>query len=123
MTGFLNVERRGRIAILTMAKPDSMNAIGTHQDCEDIVSALPGGRYGVWSGTSMAAPIASGIAALVKARNPGWVPHAIVEQLSETGVEWDCTHPTRGEIKTSRVDALFALTDNTNATNPFACTQ
>ena len=40
MTGFLNVERRGRIAILTMAKPESMNAIGTHQDCEDIVSAL-----------------------------------------------------------------------------------
>ena len=40
MAGFLNVERRGRIAILTMAKPESMNAIGTHQDCEDIVSTL-----------------------------------------------------------------------------------
>lgn len=40
MTGFLSIERRGRIAILTMAKPESMNAIGTHQDCDDIVDAL-----------------------------------------------------------------------------------
>ena len=40
MTGFLTLERRGRIAILTMAKPESMNAIGTHQDCDDIVAAL-----------------------------------------------------------------------------------
>lgn len=40
MGEFLTVERRGRIAILTMAKPESMNAIGTHDDCEDIVSTL-----------------------------------------------------------------------------------
>lgn len=40
MTGFLTIERHGRIAILTMAKPDSMNAIGTHQDCDDIVNAV-----------------------------------------------------------------------------------
>lgn len=40
MTAFLTVERQGPIAILTMAKPESMNAIGTHQDCEDIVSTL-----------------------------------------------------------------------------------
>ena len=40
MTPFLSVERRGRIAIATMARPESMNAIGTHQDCEDIVATL-----------------------------------------------------------------------------------
>lgn len=40
MTAFLSVERRGRIAILTMAKPESMNAIGTHQDCDDIVNVI-----------------------------------------------------------------------------------
>ena len=31
---------------------------------EDIISTIPGGRYGMWSGTSMSAPIVSGIAAL-----------------------------------------------------------
>ena len=30
MGEFLSVERRGKIAILTMIKPESMNAIGTH---------------------------------------------------------------------------------------------
>jgi enoyl-CoA hydratase/carnithine racemase len=40
MGEFLRVERRGRIAILTMNKPESLNAIGTHADCADIVDTL-----------------------------------------------------------------------------------
>lgn len=37
---FLDVRRQGRIAILTMKKPESMNAIGSHEDCQDIISTL-----------------------------------------------------------------------------------
>lgn len=40
MGEFLSVERRGKIAILTMSKPESMNAIGTHADCDDIIDTL-----------------------------------------------------------------------------------
>src|SRR3546814_8768498 len=40
MGEFLSVERRGKIAILTMIKPESMNAIGTHDDCQDIIDTL-----------------------------------------------------------------------------------
>ena len=40
MTAFIEVSRRGKIAILTMNKPESLNAIGTHQDCEDIIASL-----------------------------------------------------------------------------------
>lgn len=40
MGEFLSVERRGKIAILTMNKPDSMNAIGTHADCDDIIDTM-----------------------------------------------------------------------------------
>lgn len=40
MGEFLTVERRGKTALLTMAKPESMNAIGTHADCDDIVGTL-----------------------------------------------------------------------------------
>src|SRR3546814_6847074 len=36
----LSVERRGKISILTMIKPESMNAIGTHDDCQDIIDTL-----------------------------------------------------------------------------------
>src|SRR3546814_18035332 len=46
MGEFLSVERRGKIAILTMIKPESMNAIGTHEDCQDIIERSEGRRVG-----------------------------------------------------------------------------
>jgi subtilisin family serine protease len=89
---------------------------------ENIVSALPGGRYGVWSGTSMAAPVAAGIAALVKAKNPSLAPTAIVDQVEDSGFEWDCFHAARGiQIKASRVDALCALGGAVCAPPPNPC--
>lgn len=40
MSSFVQVERRGRIAILTLNRPDSLNAIGTHEDCRELVNAI-----------------------------------------------------------------------------------
>ncbi|MGI9376354.1 crotonase/enoyl-CoA hydratase family protein [Altererythrobacter sp. FM1] len=40
MGDFVKMEKRGRIAILTFNHPDTMNAIATHEDCADLVSAL-----------------------------------------------------------------------------------
>jgi enoyl-CoA hydratase/carnithine racemase len=40
MTPFLEVERRERIAILRMDRADSLNAIGTREDCDNIVATL-----------------------------------------------------------------------------------
>lgn len=40
MSSFVQVERRGRIAILTLSRPDSLNAIGTHEDCRELVDAV-----------------------------------------------------------------------------------
>ena len=40
MKDFVSVEKRGRIAIITMQRPESMNAIATHQDCDDLIAAL-----------------------------------------------------------------------------------
>jgi len=48
---------------------------------DGITSTVPGGGYGTWSGTSMAAPFVAGIAALVRALNPGMVPDAVVRRL------------------------------------------
>jgi subtilisin family serine protease len=50
---------------------------------QGITSTVPGGGYGVWSGTSMAAPLASGVAALVKARNPDWKPVDVTSRLAD----------------------------------------
>lgn len=40
MPGFVKCERRGRIAVLTLNRPDKLNAIGEHSDCDDFVAAL-----------------------------------------------------------------------------------
>ncbi|MEO7539367.1 MAG: S8 family serine peptidase, partial [Pyrinomonadaceae bacterium] len=92
---------------------------------EDIVSALPNGRYGVWSGTSMAAPIAAGIAALVKATHPTLTPHLVGEHIEDTGIGWDCFLPQRQiQLDTMRVDAYCALTNNIACgINALACNQ
>jgi hypothetical protein len=92
---------------------------------EDIVSAIPGGRFGLWSGTSMSAPVVAGIAALVKATNPQLDPHLIGERIEDTGIQWDCFHPARRiTIAASRVDAYCALTGNVACgVNANACSQ
>lgn len=52
-----------------------------------IVSTMPGGGWAVWSGTSMAAPLAAGVAALVKERHPDWKPLDITKRLLDRSVE------------------------------------
>lgn len=39
---FVTVEMRGKVAVLTMDAPDSLNAIGTLQDCADFEAAIQG---------------------------------------------------------------------------------
>ncbi len=68
---------------------------------EQIISPVPGG-YGVWSGTSMATPLAAGQAALLRAVHPDWDAAAVTEQIVATAVEIDGAMPRR-------IDAAAAL--------------
>lgn len=49
-----------------------------------ITSAFPGGRWASWSGTSMAAPLVSGVAALLVARDPSLTPRQVLRRMKDT---------------------------------------
>lgn len=44
-------------------------------------SAFPGGLYRLWSGTSMSAPLVSGVAALLFAQHPTWDDQNVLDQM------------------------------------------
>lgn len=46
-----------------------------------VLSTIPGTTYALNSGTSMASPIAAGIAALVRHQNPTWGPERVRQQI------------------------------------------
>ena len=69
---------------------------------DGITSSVPGGGFGTWSGTSMAAPMAAGAAALLRAREPGLAPRDVARRLSRFSAEL-CGSKLR------RIDAAAAL--------------
>ncbi len=73
-----------------------------------ILSTIPGGNFLRMSGTSMASPIVSGIAGIIKAQSPtmlGYQIKTIVEDSSEPVI------PLQGKVSSeSRVNAFSALT-------------
>ena len=77
-------------AINAAAETASFSNFGSRVDIgapgDGITSTLPGGLYGTWSGTSMAAPLVAGTAALVRARSPGLTARGVVNRLRRGSV-------------------------------------
>ncbi|OUM40819.1 peptidase S8 [Arthrobacter agilis] len=51
---------------------------------ENLVGGLPGGLYADWSGTSGAAPLVSGVAALIRSRYPDLTAEEVVNRIVDT---------------------------------------
>lgn len=79
---------------------------------EGLTSTVPGGGYAVWSGTSMAAPLAAGIAALLRAQQPDWKPVDVTQRMQDRSARL-CGSGLR------RVDARGSLDDQVPP--PTAC--
>jgi len=82
----------------------------------DILSTLPGNRYGYYSGTSMATPHVSGVATLVKSQNPSADDAQIKAQILQfTDPKSNLTNTTTSD---GRLNALRSLTQSADTTDP-----
>jgi type VII secretion-associated serine protease mycosin len=61
--------------------------IGVTAPSEDLVAAYPGGEYRVWSGTSGAAPIVSGMVALVRSLYPEMDAANVVNRVIQSAIK------------------------------------
>lgn len=76
-----------------------------------IYSTVPNNKYMYMDGTSMASPVAAGVAALIKMKFPQYTPYQIGEQLKATTDNIDKINPSYvGFIGTGRVNAFKAVT-------------
>ena len=58
--------------------------IGVAAPADPLIGALPDDNYTTWSGTSGAAPLVSGLAALIRADNPEMPAHQVIHRILET---------------------------------------
>ncbi|MEV8143422.1 S8 family serine peptidase [Specibacter sp. NPDC078709] len=59
-------------------------SIGVSAPAEDLAGGLPGGGYASWSGTSGAAPIVSGVAALIRSKYPEMSAAQVINRIIST---------------------------------------
>lgn len=59
-------------------------SIGVSAPAEDLVGGLPGGGYAQWNGTSGAAPIVSGVAALIRSKYPDMSAAQVINRIIST---------------------------------------
>lgn len=85
--GVLVVAGVDRDAVASTAASTAGLSISVAAPATDLVSAFPGGDYKVWSGSSGAAPIVSGLVALVRAKYPELDANNVINRVIETATQ------------------------------------
>ncbi|QDV04833.1 Thermophilic serine proteinase precursor [Planctomycetes bacterium Poly30] len=77
----------------------------------NVLSTILNNNYGTKSGTSMAAPNAAGVAALIWSQNPTWTRDQVAAQITYTAENIDAINPSyAGLLGGGRVNPFRALT-------------
>ncbi|MFI9625825.1 type VII secretion-associated serine protease mycosin [Streptomyces sp. NPDC052042] len=76
----------------------------------DMITTVPGGGHCADNGTSFSAPYVSGVAALIKAKHPGWTRQQIVAQIQQTAERSVAGHDRL--VGWGVVDPVRALTED-----------
>ncbi|MFW3471758.1 type VII secretion-associated serine protease mycosin [Streptomyces microflavus] len=76
----------------------------------DMISTVPGGGHCADNGTSFSAPYVAGVAALIKAKHPGWTQRQIVAQIQQTAERSVAGHDRH--VGWGVVDPVRALTED-----------
>ncbi len=99
----------GLIAVAASTRSDRLADFSTRGSWVDlaapgdrIVSSVPDNTYGTWSGTSMAAPLVAGTAALVRAAQPNLKPAEVAQHIIVTSATIHGSVP-------HRIDAAAAV--------------
>lgn len=83
--------------------------IGVSAPATDLVSAYPGGDYKIWSGTSGAAPIVSGLVALVRSKYPQLDANNVINRVIATATKMT-DEPYSTQFGYGLIDPQKALT-------------
>jgi serine protease len=89
--------------------------VGVSAPGTDVLGTWKPDTYEYLSGTSPAAPIVSGTAALVKSLHPTWTPAQIAEQIRVTADPIDALNPNYAQqLGLGRVNAFRAVSDTSS---------
>lgn len=90
------------------------NAVNIYAPGEDVLSTVLNNNYGRWSGTSMAAPHVSGVAALLLSIEPGLTGANLKECILKSAIPTvvDNTDSAKNAVRLSASDALTFAKNN-----------
>ncbi len=96
--GVIAVAGFDRDAGISATSSTSGFTIAVSAPSEDLIAAYPGGEYRIWSGTSAAAPIVSGMVALIRSLYPDLDAVNVINRVvkSATKVDFDNYSPVYG---------------------------
>lgn len=91
------------------------NNVTVYSPGDGIYSTMPNGGYSNQSGTSMASPVAAGVAGLVKTLHSNWTPVQLMHQIRSTSDNVLTSDPALRRSFYGRINALNAVSYNSTA--------